>query len=89
MAQRQVWTCCDNLLAAQVVTADGKLVREFDRERRFAMGALKGGSGNFGVVTSLNTSYTKLVPCSEAWLFIRSALPGACYVCSTSFPGVS
>jgi FAD/FMN-containing dehydrogenase len=44
---------CDNVLAADVVTADGVLVRADVEQHPDLFWAIRGGGGNFGVVTRL------------------------------------
>jgi FAD/FMN-containing dehydrogenase len=58
---RKFGLCCDNLLSVDIVTADGEFRTASATEHTDLFWALRGGGGNFGVVTSLEF---KLYPVS-------------------------
>ena len=59
---RKMGLTSDNLLSVQIVTADGKLRTASDTENTDLFWAVRGGGGNFGIVTSFTYRMHKLDP---------------------------
>jgi FAD/FMN-containing dehydrogenase len=71
---RQAGLACDNVEAYTLVTADGELVRATVDENADLHWGLRGGGGNFGVVTEFTF---RLHPVSGRALVVELAFPAA------------
>jgi FAD/FMN-containing dehydrogenase len=60
--ERSLGFTCDNMLEADVVTADGRFLRANKEENPELFWALKGGGGNFGVVTQFTYQLHEVGP---------------------------
>jgi FAD/FMN-containing dehydrogenase len=79
---------CDNLLSAEVVTAEGEILQASSDQNTDLFWALRGGGGNFGIVTSFQYRLHRIGPvtaglllhplqrAAEVLSFYRNYLPG-------------
>lgn len=71
---------CDNLIGADVMTASGKLVHASEKENPELLWGLRGGGGNFGVVTMLQYRLHEVNPIvlggmyTWSWKDVRTVL---------------
>jgi FAD/FMN-containing dehydrogenase len=61
---------CDNLVGADVVTADGRLVHASEDENTDLLWALRGAGANFGVVTNYEFRLHPMPPLIQAGLLV-------------------
>jgi len=65
---RKIGLACDNLLAVEIVTADGEVLRVSDTENADLLWGLKGAGWSFGVVTAMELSLHAVGPTVVAGL---------------------
>jgi len=70
---REHGLACDNLLGADVVTADGRLVHASETENADLFWGLRGGGGNFGIVTDFELALHPVGPTVYAGVIFYSA----------------
>jgi FAD/FMN-containing dehydrogenase len=67
---------CDNLVSAEMVTADGRIVRASAGENPDLFWGLRGGGGNFGVVTRFEFALHPVGPVVQLGLFFFDLADG-------------
>jgi len=73
---RKYGLACDNLVSVDVVTADGKFLTASETENADLFWAVRGGGGNFGVVTSFEYRLHDLEPITGGTAFYPSSMIG-------------
>src|SRR5207302_1714328 len=66
---RKLGLTCDNLVGARVVTVDGRVVHASETEHADLFWALRGGGGNYGVVTEFELALHEIGPMVQIGLF--------------------
>jgi FAD/FMN-containing dehydrogenase len=75
--QRKLGLACDNLRAADLITADGRLVHASEQTEPELLWGLRGGGGNFGIVTSFEFDLHPVGPTVYSGLVAWPAEQGA------------
>jgi FAD/FMN-containing dehydrogenase len=88
---RRAGLTIDNLLSAQVVTADGRVLRAAADENPDLFWAIRGGGGNFGVVTEFEFGLHEAGPIVQVGLlfFALDQLPDVLRLARELIPGLS